>query len=233
MAGITSPEDTIESAKAGLKRVVMADGVLELGLLGGKDKPFMIERSVIKAFPIGGGVHLSCFAALDLRQKVRADEIASVVVKTESYGKSTSAQPEHWTPKTRETADHSIPIAVAIALVDGEFTADSWKRERYKAAEVLDLVAKIRVDEDAEFSRQYPAKKNIIIEAKTHSGETRAVHKVMTADDEKTSDEMIEAKFLRYAENVLTPHQAKATLEAVWQLDSLEKAGQILDNMLM
>jgi len=211
----------------------MTDGIFELGRLAGKGQQFMIERSVIKAFPIGGGVHLSAFAAMDLRNKVRADEIASILVKTEAYGKSTSALPQHWHPMTRETADHSIPVAVAVTLVDGVMTAESWKKERFKAPEVLDLMGKIRVEENPEFTRQYPAKKNIIIEAKTHSGETRAVHKIMTPDDDRTSDGIISAKFLRYADNVLTPSQASATLEAIAQLDKLEHAGHILDNVLV
>ena len=232
-AGMTAPEGSLEVGERGLKHVVMTDGIFELGRLAGKGQQFMIERSVIKAFPIGGGVHLSAFAAMDLRNKVRADEIASILVKTEAYGKSTSALPQHWHPMTRETADHSIPVAVAVTLVDGVMTAESWKKERFKAPEVLDLMGKIRVEENPEFTRQYPAKKNIIIEAKTHSGETRAVHKIMTPDDDRTSDGIISAKFLRYADNVLTPSQASATLEAIAQLDKLEHAGHILDNVLV
>lgn len=232
-AGMTAPEESMESGKAGLKHVVMTDGIFDLGRLAGKRQQFMIERSIIKVFPIGGGVHLSAFAAMDLKKKVRADEIASILVKTEAYGKSTSAMPQHWHPTTRETADHSIPVAVAITLVDGAVTAESWKKERFKAPEVLDLIGRIRVEESPEFSREYPAKKNIIIEAKTHGGETRSVHKIMTPDDDKTSDEIINAKFLRYADAVLTPSQASAALEAIWQLDKLEHAGHLLDNVLV
>ncbi len=208
--GMTAPEDAIESGEGGLKHVVMEGGILELGLLGGKGKQFMVDRTVIKAFPIGGGVHLSVKAALELRKKVRADEIASIIVKTESYGAKSSAKPEHWAPKTRETADHSIPVAVAMALIDGNISAESWKRERYKAPEVTELVSKIRVEEKPEFTKQFPAKKNIVIEARTHSGDTRMVHKVMTPEEEKTTNEVIEAKFLRYADDVLTSSPASA-----------------------
>ncbi|OGA37262.1 MAG: hypothetical protein A3G24_07220 [Betaproteobacteria bacterium RIFCSPLOWO2_12_FULL_62_13] len=230
-AGVTAPEEAIESNQGGLKHVVMTDGVFELDRLAGKGQQFMIEKTIIKTFPIGGGVHLSAFAAMELKKKVRADEIASIVVKTEAYGKSTSAMPQHWHPTTRETADHSIPVAVAITLVDGAVTAESWKKERYKAPEVLDLIARISVEENPEFTQQYPGKKNIVIEAKTHSGETRAVHLVRTSKDDQTSDDIVNTKFRHYADEVLTHSQAATTLEAIWHLEKLENAGTLLDHM--
>ena len=232
-ADMTAPEESIESNQGGLRHVVMTDGIFALERLARSKQQFMIERSVIKAFPIGGGVHMSAYTALDLRKKVRADEIASIEIQTESYGKSTSALPQHWHPTTRETADHSIPVAVAVMLVDGFMDAESWRKERFKAPEVLDLIRKIRVVENPEFSRQYPAKKNMIMEAKTHSGEIRRVHKIKTPADDKTSVDFIISKFMRYADSVLSPPQAKATLDAVWKLDKLERAGAVLDNLFV
>lgn len=230
-AGMTAPEEAIESDKAGLNRVVMEGGTLELGLLGGKGKQFMIERAVMKESPLGGALQLSIRAAVELSRKVRAEEIVSVIVKTEAFGMYSSAKPHHWAPETRETADHSMPLAVAVALIDGDISVESWKRERYRAPEVLELMGKIRVEENQEFTRQFPVKKNIIIEARTRSGDTRMVHKVVTPEEEKTTDQMVEAKFLRYADNVLTSAQAKASLDAMWHLENLENAGQILDNL--
>lgn len=230
-AEMSAPEETIESSVAGLKHMVMEDGVFELGLLGGKGRQFMIEKTRIKNFPIGGGTHSSAFAALEMRKKVRADEIASLIVKTESYGFGSSAKPEHWAPKTRETADHSIPVAVAMILIDGNITAESWKRARYQDPDVVELMGKIRVEENPEFTKQLPDKRNVIIEVKTHSGEMRIVHTVTTSKEEQPTDEDIEAKFLRYANNVLTPAQARASLDAMWHLEDLECAGQIMDNL--
>ncbi len=50
-----------------------------------------------------------------------AIEIATFRVAVEIIGKD----PEKWRPKTRETADHSLPYCTAVALVDGEISADS------------------------------------------------------------------------------------------------------------
>ena len=230
-AGMTAPEDAIESDVAGLKKVVMEGGTFEVELLGSKGKQFVIERTIIKNFPVGGGVQMSVRAAIELREKVRSDDIASLIVKTENYGITTSTKPAHWAPKTRETADHSIPVAVAIALIDGSITAESWKRERFKSPDVIELMGKMRIEEEPEFTKQYPSKKNVLIEAKTRSGEIQVAHKVVTPEEEKPTNELIEAKFLRYADSVLTSAQARASLDAMWHLEDLDRAGQILDNL--
>ena len=53
-------------------------------------------------------------------------EIATFRVAVEIIGKD----PEKWRPKTRETADHSLPYCTAVALVDGEISARQFSPER-------------------------------------------------------------------------------------------------------
>ncbi len=51
-AGMTAPEESIESDEGGLKHVVMEDGIFELGRLAGKGGQFLVDRTIIKAFPM-------------------------------------------------------------------------------------------------------------------------------------------------------------------------------------
>ena len=57
-------------------------------------------------------------------KKFRPAEIKSLVV--ESYQRLLgrgATDPEKWAPKSRETADHSVPFCVAAALLDGDVTS--------------------------------------------------------------------------------------------------------------
>ena len=66
-------------------------------------------------------------AALALRKSYAPREIKSVTV--ESYQRLLgrgATDPEKWTPKSRETADHSVPFCVAAALLDGDITAATF-----------------------------------------------------------------------------------------------------------
>jgi 2-methylcitrate dehydratase PrpD len=64
--------------------------------------------------------------------------------------------PEKWRPKTRETADHSLPYCTAVALTDGDVTLDSFSDERLRDESLLDLIAKIKIHRDAKLTARYP-----------------------------------------------------------------------------
>ena len=46
--------------------------------------------------------------------------------------------PEAWAPKTRETADHSLPYCTAVALLDGDVTLAQFDPERFTEPDVLE-----------------------------------------------------------------------------------------------
>src|SRR5262249_47226314 len=98
-------------------------------------------------------------AAFELRPqvgdpaKIRSIEIATFRVAVEIIAKD----PEKWRPKTRETADHSLPYCTAVALVDGRITADQFSDERLADPALLALVSRTTVIEDPQLTAGYPA----------------------------------------------------------------------------
>lgn len=229
--GMTAPEDTIESEQAGLKKMIMADGKLELEPLGGKERQFLIERSLMKTFPVGGTIQVPIWAALELRKTLPAQDIISLDVEVDSATYVTSTTPSQWTPKTRETADHSTPVGMAIAIIDGDITPDSWLRGRFRDPDVVELVSKMRIIENPDFSREFPGKKQVLIEAKTRGGGTKVVHKVMTSEDQKVDDAMVESKFFRSVGNSMTRTQARAFLDLSWHIEDIHDCALILDRL--
>ena len=87
------------------------------------------------------------------RRRIQSIEIATFRVAVEIIGKD----PEKWRPKTRETADHSLPYCTAVALVDGEISAEQFSAERLADPALLDLVVANPVVEDPELTAGYPA----------------------------------------------------------------------------
>ena len=71
--------------------------------------------------------------------------------------RSSPRTPRNGGPKTRETADHSLPYCTAVALVDGQITADQFTPERLADPALLDLVARTSVVEDPQLTAGYPA----------------------------------------------------------------------------
>lgn len=60
-----------------------------------------------------------------------------------------------WNPETRETADHSIPYCVARAIIDGKIDLDSFTEEKIRDQKVKNLINKITIKENADFTALY------------------------------------------------------------------------------
>jgi 2-methylcitrate dehydratase len=61
-----------------------------------------------------------------------------------------------WDPRTRETADHSLPWLLAVALTDGNVDLDSCSPARLADPSVRALMAKVRITENPAFTARFP-----------------------------------------------------------------------------
>jgi len=60
--------------------------------------------------------------------------------------------------RTKEQADHSLPYLLAVALLDGDVMPAQFEPDRITRADVQQLLKKVSVRPDQEFTDQYPAK---------------------------------------------------------------------------
>lgn len=229
-AGITGPTETIEGEN-GLNTLV---DTVEIEPLGGKGIQFAVERSILKPYPARDALQLPIKVALEVRKKVSPEKIKSIQIWTTRAPAAVAKNlSEVWAPKTKETADHSMPFVVAAALVDGEVNVDTYTRERFLDKDVLATIAKLKIEEDPEFTKQSPHKFNSRFKVETQDGNTFTIHRVMTLDEmrEEWTDEAVEAKFRRNVRDLLSPDQIQASLDMMWHLEDLKDAAQILDHL--
>ena len=83
----------------------------------------------------------------------RSIEIATFQTAVEIIGQD----PEKWRPRTRETADHSLPYCTAVALVDGEVSAEQFTPERLADPALARPRGRTTVVEDPALTAGYPA----------------------------------------------------------------------------
>ena len=117
----------------------------------------MIGRTHIKSLPVCYHGQSAVLLALELREQVAVGSIANI--RVDAYRTAVDMMgndPSRWAPRTHETADHSLPYTVAIALLDGAVTAESFREERFTDPAVVDLMHKIEVREDRALSAGYP-----------------------------------------------------------------------------
>ena len=134
--------------------------------------------------------------------------------------------PDIWQPQTRETADHSLPCTVAMALLDGTITPAMMENERYKSADVLTLMARCRIELPDEFAALAPQTRCCRITATLNDGRvvTSEVRRSLADDAADTGWAQAVNKFMQLTEKLL-PRETRAKI--VEQTAALETLGPL------
>ena len=227
--GMTGPTAAFEGHHGLWEQVT---GPFEIGALGGRGRPFAIERTNFKFFAAEYHAQAPLASALALREKVSVEEIEAIAVQIYAMAYSEiGSEPAKWDPRTRETADHSLPYMLAVALRDGRITPASFEPQRYLDPSLRPLMNRIRVAENAEFTRRFPQELVSEIEVVTRSGERRTERAEYPKGHARNpmTDADVEAKFRDLSADVLAPAQVDAALRALWRLEETERVGAVVD----
>jgi 2-methylcitrate dehydratase len=222
--GLTGPAPIFEGELGFFKQVSGPLDLPDLKLHADRaiSRDFMINRTSIKFWPAEYHSQSAIHAALELRsqigdpQSIRRLDIYSFDAAVDIIGKD----PEKWRPKTRETADHSLPYCTAVALLDGDVTLDSFAPHRLSDPILLELISKIRVLRDPALTARYPhGIPNRLVATLEDSRVCTAENEFPRGHDQNPmSDEEVVEKFHRLAHGVLAPDAQKRVIEFCWNL---------------
>ncbi len=121
-----------------------------LDALGGGDVPFKILDTRLKHRPAGGAGISSILAAEKVAPLKNLNGVKHVSVELYQLAKDAMATGAHrWHPRSRESADHSVPYLVAATLMDGTVTLRSFNDAHLHNPELHALIEKIEVAENA------------------------------------------------------------------------------------
>src|SRR5213595_2262100 len=156
--GMTGPAPIFEGEK-GFQALVSGPLDARVGDWGkDRDDNFMILNTSIKFWPAEYHSQSAIEAALKLRPQV-GDTARSETVLVDSLDAAVDiigSELEKWRRTSRETADHSLPYIVAVALADGEVTAKQFGPARIADPALLALLQRVKVERHAGLSGRYP-----------------------------------------------------------------------------
>jgi len=195
-------------------------------------RPLTIERTNMKFFAAEYHAQAPIAMALTLRPKLRVEDVEAIDVRIYAMAHSEiGSEPAKWDPKTRETADHSLPYMLAVALHDGRVTPASFEPKRYLDPALRPLMNRIRVTESPELTRRFPRELPSQIDVTTRSGRRyteRAEYPKGHAENPMT-DADVERKFRDLSEDVLGKTRTAGVLETLWRLDEVLRIGAVMD----
>jgi len=233
-AGMTGPAPIFEGDK-GFEKLVSGplDGFkLPTAAGGPSQEAFMILKTSMKWWPAEYHSQSAIEAALKLRTRLHdVGEIESVLVESHDAAVDIiGSEPEKWRPTRRETADHSLPYLVAVALADGEVTAKQFESARLADSKLLALVQRVKVVRHKELSARYPEAVGNIVTTRLNDGSAvseRVDHPRGHAKNPLTDAE-VEAKFCALAQPLLGRARAQAALRQLWKLPEAGHIAELL-----
>jgi 2-methylcitrate dehydratase len=188
---------------------------------------FVLSRTTIKRWPAEYHAQALIELALRLRPEVGDDPVTRVRVRTyavccDAIGRGAEVR----APRTRETADHSLPFLLAAAMIDGDVTDASFAADHLADRRLAALMERVEVVEEPAFTAAFPQHERSELEVTTASGRTFDG----TADEppghpaRPLSADAVEAKFRASCSGRLADPDADGLWQTWW---ALPEAGSV------
>jgi len=147
--GFTGPAPIFEGEMGFFKQV---SGEFNLDLT----KNYIL-KTMIKNFPVEYHAMSAVEAALNVKEKIGNEKIDEIRVDTFSVAHKIIVKDiEKLRPKTKETADHSMPYIIAYSLLYGSPNPSSFSKKYLEDSKILNLIDKMKVSISPEYDKMYP-----------------------------------------------------------------------------
>ena len=230
--GYTGPEHVIDG-KEGLAHVFRPDWKLNL-LTDGLGDAWRITQCGMKAFPTEALTHTPISAVLDLvrNNNIHPDQVTKIQIRSLARAADILSDSSKYDPRTRETADHSLPYVIAAALVDRQVTPAQFTMDRIMDPKIREQLKKVEVVADLEIEKVFPVLQRVIVHIDTKDGRSFNKQLDYPKGDPRNplTDQEIEDKFAALSDAILSPAAQALVREAVW---SLERVGSVSELMAM
>src|SRR3954463_2827147 len=232
--GMTGPAPIFEGEMGFEKQLGVS-----LGNVGEKFRgsPTMILKTSIKYWPAEYHSQSAIEAALFLRDQIgELSKIKGVVI--ESHDASVDiigSEPEKWRPRSRETADHSLPYITAVALIDGEVTDKQFAPERFTETGIVSFLQGVKVERNDELSALYAEAVANIVHVNLADGRTltKRVDYPLGNAKNRLKDSELEGKFLNLAAPKIGKEAADRVLELCWKFDQAADVSALMKSLAM
>jgi 2-methylcitrate dehydratase len=227
--GMTGPEEGFEG-KAGF---LNSTGIrFEITPFADSIDAYRIMRARLKAFPSGYFSQSAIEAILSLRPQIPdLDVVKEIRLQTFPAGYEVMGSSEaNWQPETRESADHSLPFVMAVALMEGNLEIRHYDQMYYKRSDVRALMQKIKVRIGEEPVAAWPDLPLNIVDVEMKSGKvlsTRVAYHLGHFKRFMTGAEQ-ERKFRPLAEPLLPEKQINDLLACLRRLDEVEQIRELI-----
>jgi 2-methylcitrate dehydratase len=223
--GYKGPTQVIDG-KEGLTDTLV-NNQFDLNILtDGWCESFRISRCSMKAFPTEALTHSSISAVIKIMKanNINRKDVKEVKIRTVARAADILSDPSKYDPRTRETADHSLPYCIATTIVDGSVTPGSFTEEKILDPEIRSYLNKIKVIADPDYEKTFPALKKAGVEITTENGNVYTIEIDYPLGDyrEPMDDDMLFAKFDSMVLPIMGQDRRNKIVDTIFHLEKLK-----------
>ena len=185
----------------------------------------------MKAFPTEALTHapISCVLDLVKEHDLSPEQVEKVHIRSLARAADILADPSKYDPRSKETADHSLPYVIAAAVAERQVTPLQFTQEKIMDATIRAQLNKVEVVADPEIEALFPELQRVKVTIKTTDGRELKSQVDYPKGDPRNplSDSEVEEKFDALADPVLGEGKSKVK-DAVWRLEKLETISELM-----
>ncbi|MFP7298282.1 MmgE/PrpD family protein [Neobacillus niacini] len=221
LKGITGPKKVFEG-KNGFVRAFADNNINLERLYLGLHTEYEISKIYFKPYPCCRHLHGPIDGTLELLtlNQIDVNNIDRIEVGTYKVG----ANHKHKEVNHLLDAQMSIPCAVALALVYGEVSINTFEDSKVQSEQVQNLINKVDVTADERCEESYPKHRPAIITITMKDGTEyrQYVEDPKGESNYPLTDKELEAKFVNNCLGILTKDEVDQVLNAIWTFENLE-----------
>jgi 2-methylcitrate dehydratase len=143
------------------------------------------------------------------------------------------ADPSKYDPRTKETADHSLPYVIAAAIAERQVTPLQFTDEKIMDPTIRAQLNKVKVTADPEIEALFPELQRVIVKITTTDGQefTKQIDYPKGDPRNPLTDQEVEEKFDALAEPVLSADRRRQVKDAVWKLEELSSITELMQQL--
>jgi len=229
--GYTGPEHVIDG-KEGLAHCYGPEWKLEV-LVDGLGESWRIERCGMKAFPTEALTHAPISAVLEIviENDLAPEVVEKVHIRSLARAADILADPSKYDPRSKETADHSLPYVIAAAVADRQVTPAQFEQDKIMDPRIREQLNKVEVVADPEIEKLFPKLQRVIVTIYTTDGREFTKQLDYPKGDPRNplTDQEVEEKFDALAAPVLSDEARKRIKDAVWSLEKVGSVSELMD----
>ena len=233
--GYTGPEHVLDG-KEGFSHVFSTDWKFDI-LTDGLGESWRILQCGMKFFPTEALTHAPISATLDLviDNDLAADEVESVTIYSLARAADILADPSKYDPRSKETADHSLPYVIAAAVADRQVTPLQFTDAKIMDARIRAQLNKVKVIADPEIEAVFPELQRVKVVIRTTDGREVTEQLDYPKGDPRNplTDDEIKGKFTALADGIATAEDVQRMRAAINRTEEFDDVRELMGALVV